>query len=760
MNNYLEHADKVKYIDGLIAHSQEWQWFIDLLYKTYDIHDVDSWYDYENISSISQTVFNYFVEILKISDKAFAFPSIELAEIWEIARYYIGSQTLCECSAKTKTSFSKLMLFCIWVTKLGNASHESEPNCTYDIRILTQKNYFQIINIDPYLSSEEALLNYAAKISIDGFDKPISCLKDNLACIEYAVDQTFFAGIEEKFLTYDALSFQSIAIEPYSPWQEIYLLDMLKVSIINKKLEPMYSFGNRSLPDFSLWQPEKLYDMKTYFHHKCADFLIDTILYVMHGIALPHETKCLHLDLLTQAFIDKKDLFAISNSSSFKIISMLFESRDFKDCQSEPGYLSLLKIIHEFTEADIKLIIELKNSYYPISKEQRAIVNEFCRSKFKQIDNINKKSELEVYLSDPDIPISIDTNHLLQVHNKFEIYISSDAKLDTSCLFYKYMVFLLNVNAKNHVVDKRWVHCEMIRIQSLWQNNYYMLQTKNMQTFSNTLELPTAEIIRFSEKAIANPIFFAQRCIACSTEKIIKIMQSTSENPFMQLVNRIALSPVFPIGDIKIQLDRHDIDNLLENQIKNLLETKGYKFLNILPIDKYIFDIHENYKISTRAMSSFFVKTSELYNIVQAETDIELLPFSDKPNLGMLTQLFPVLEIKIREFATLFGIFPFKKSLDEFMQHNDPSSLLREILLRIYNEQKSFENVPDLLFVYNIMYNSNSLNVRNECIHGRDYLSGSSLKFAFTVTLFAIYMITFRINTIRDNVSDILELSQ
>lgn len=759
MNNYLEHADKVKYIDGLIAHSQEWQWFIDLIYKTYDIHEINSWHDYENISSVARAVFNYFIKILEVSDKTFAFPSIELAEIWEIARYYIGSQTLGECSAKIETSFSKLMLFCIWVTKLRNASHESEPNCTYDIRILTQKNYFQIIDIDPYLSSEEALLNYAEKISIDGFDKPISCLKDNLACIEYPVDITFFTGIEEKILTYDALSFQSIAIEPHSPWQEIYLLDMLKVSISNKKLVPMCSFNNKIVPDFSLWQPKNLYDMKKYFHHKCADFLIDTVLYIMHGVDLPHKTKCLHLDFLTKAFIDKKDVFAISSSSSFKIISMLFESRNLKDCQNETSYLNLLKIIHEFTEADIKFIIELKNSYYPISKEQRAIVNEFYRYKYKQIGNINKMSKFDMYLTDPDIPISIDTNHLLQVHNKFNIYISSDDSLNTSCLFYKYMVFLLNVNAKNQIVDKRWVHAEMIRIQSLWQNNYYMLQTKNMQTFSNTLEISTTKIIKFSEKAIANPIFFAQQCIACSTEKIIEIMQSTSEHPFMQLVSRIALSPVFPNGDIKIQLERHDIDNLLKNQIKNLLETKGYKFLNILPIDKYIFDIHENYKIYTRAMSSFFVKTSELYNIVQAETDIELLPFSDELNLGMLTQLFPVLEIKIREFATMFGIFPFKKNLDEFMQHNDPSSLLREILLRIYDEQESFENVPDLLFVYNIMYNSNSLNVRNECIHGRDYLSGSSLKFAFTVTLFAIYMITFRINTIKDNVSDILELS-
>ena len=67
--------------------------------------------------------------------------------------------------------------------------------------------------------------------------------------------------------------------------------------------------------------------------------------------------------------------------------------------------------------------------------------------------------------------------------------------------------------------------------------------------------------------------------------------------------------------------------------------------------------------------------------------------------------IFFCLEVKIRELVTLFGIFPFKKNIDEFMQYNDPSSLLRELLKIIYDEQHSFENIPDLLYIYNIMYN-------------------------------------------------------
>ena len=142
--------------------------------------------------------------------------------------------------------------------------------------------------------------------------------------------------------------------------------------------------------------------------------------------------------------------------------------------------------------------------------------------------------------------------------------------------------------------------------------------------------------------------------------------------------------------------------------------------------------------------------------MVRKETkEIRLGNYCKNITLGHLTQLFPVLEIRIRELVKLFGIFPFKKNKDEFMQYNDPSSLLRELLKQIYVEQQGFDNVPDLLYVYNIMYNSNSYNIRNECVHGRDYLEGNSLHFAFRATLMAIAMVNFRIKTIQDNVSDI-----
>lgn len=758
MKNYLEHNDKVKYVDGLLSHSQEWQWFIDLLIKTFDIHEVKSWGDYEILSHSIQDIFDYFVKILKVSDKTWVFSQNEFYEIWEIARYYIGIQTFDTCSSKMQSSLAKLMLFCIWITKLGNSSRGSDASYIYDIRILNQKNYFQLINLDPYLSNEDALFDYAEKIDIAGLEVPLQCLRDNLSGIEHPFNEHFFAKNGEKILNYNALSFQSVITEPYCSWQELYLLDMLKVNLNDNKLQPMYSFGNVIVPDISLWKENILYQMKEYFHHEYANFLIDTILYIMHDIALPGETIHLHLELLVKGFESEKNIFSIYTSSSYKIISMLFKNKSFKGFEKDPTFRRLLEIIQGVT--DINLIIRLKNDFYPINQTQKTFIHEFYNSKYKQISDVNNISELNEYLSDQDNSILINTDYLLMVQAKFNEYISKKNDIIIAMLFYNYMIFLFNLNAKNQIVDKRWTHLEMIRIQHLWQTDYYMGQIENIQTFSYSQQIPSEQIIRFNERAISNPIFFAQQCIPCSTEKLIEIMQCTSEHPMIHLVNRMALSSIFPIGEVKILLERHDIDKILSEIVQNLLETNGYKFLNILPINSYLLDIHERYQQYTRTMVSFFNREKDLYSIIQKQTDIELLPFSEELTLGMLTQLFPILEIKIREFSTLFGIFPFKKKSEDFMQYNDPSSLLREVLLMIYAEQRSFENVPDLLFVYNIMYNSNSLNVRNECIHGRNYLSGNSLKFAMTATLFALYMMIFRINTIKENVSDILELPE
>lgn len=77
-----------------------------------------------------------------------------------------------------------------------------------------------------------------------------------------------------------------------------------------------------------------------------------------------------------------------------------------------------------------------------------------------------------------------------------------------------------------------------------------------------------------------------------------------------------------------------------------------------------------------------------------------MLPFQTQIDVGHVSQLFPLLEMKIRELAYLLGIVPFKEDVNEFMKYKDPSTLLRIMLKDAYGITNSFERVSDLLFVY------------------------------------------------------------
>ena len=60
--NYLEHKTQVKYVDGLLAHSQEWQWLIDEIQERFEIKEITSWEQNIAESVCIRNVFGYFVK--------------------------------------------------------------------------------------------------------------------------------------------------------------------------------------------------------------------------------------------------------------------------------------------------------------------------------------------------------------------------------------------------------------------------------------------------------------------------------------------------------------------------------------------------------------------------------------------------------------------------------------------------------------------------------------------------------------------------
>jgi hypothetical protein len=316
------------------------------------------------------------------------------------------------------------------------------------------------------------------------------------------------------------------------------------------------------------------------------------------------------------------------------------------------------------------------------------------------------------------------------------------------------MLFLIDVNQTNQNVDRRIVKRDMIGLQEYWQNNVYEEQCKNLQEFQFSTTVASKDVDMFNNIVLANPILVAKKCLISSTDDMVETMKSMSEHAIVYMFKKMVLSPIYPLEGAEVNFDNHDIDTLLKTQVEEIKEKYGYKFLNRLDTEIYVSGIHERYREFAAVTIPMFKEEKKLYDLIEEILDTKLMPFGEQIQLGHLTQLFPLLEIQIRKLGKMFGIVPFKEKASEFMKFKDPSSVLKELLEDIYKELGSFENAPDLLFVYHFMYNGNSLNIRNECIHGRNYLQGGQLRYAFKVTLLSLYMILFRIKVIEDNMDD------
>lgn len=747
MNNYFEHEEQVKYVDGLLANSQEWQWIIKYIEENFTLDDVNDWEEFQARDKDLREVLLHFVKIVEVCRNDPKIKNKVCMDLYILAKYYNGIIEQEECKSCITTEFGHALYFVIWLTKLEN--QDNKTKYIIDYRLLQQKNFWDLINMDSFELYKEDIYELASGIKLPGFENAMNRLSDNIEKKYYEYTGEFIKKNKERILSGNAFNFRPIETELFITWQEQYVKDMLQISIKDGKLVPKFSDGITTIPDFTLWTEDVLSRVKSYFNCEEVDFVVETICLIQFRKVPSNNTIILHCKLLSDIIKNTDKSFEILRFSSFEVISFLFKEKMMKGVTQQEAYIEFLNLIHCITEP--KILDKIINTGIPLKKEQKELLRMFYQEKYKKIKKIGNISELSQYLGAEDIPKQIDNEYYLLTVKAFERYIESCNSIEITELFYNFMVFLINVNATNPNVDKKLIKQHMIFTQQLWEEKYYKEQCSNLQSFEYTNKVEGKEVELYNEHILRNPILVVKDFISADKMFICNIMEATSEYAIMHLFPSISLTPIYPIKINGVNCDKHDIDIMLRSIIDDINVTMAYKFINRLETDIYLTAVHQRYKHNASIIAALFTKEEVVYKFISEETKYELIPYEHNLKLAHLTQLFPILEIKIRELGSLTGIVPFKENLTNFMQYKDPSSVLRELLQKIYSELNGFENVPDLFFVYNFMYNGNSLNIRNECMHGRDYLSGKRLKFAFKITLLSLYIVIFRIKIIEEN---------
>ncbi|EEI86563.1 hypothetical protein HMPREF0072_0821 [Anaerococcus lactolyticus ATCC 51172] len=743
--NYLDHEIHVKFVEGILEQSQSWQWFIEYIEDNYNLSDVGSYIEYQNRSNSLIRILRNFTNILEVCDFNFQFRTILLQEIYEISKYYVGATERENCEKNVSSEFSKVLLLSVWLTKLQNSGNKSKY--IIDNRFMNQRNFHQALNMQEFDYDKEEIILYLEKIKLKDFGRIKRNIEDNLNRVVYGLSENFFEKYGDKLLSENCFNFQSFDRGTNLTWQEDTLLDMIQISIRNGEVIPMYSNGDIIVPNYKDWTPDLLKQLKNYFNNRISDFVIESVDFLLNQKAPNIETIEDHCNLFLE-LISKGEDYEILTSSTYEILTMLFDQGAMDRIDKTEVIKEFYKSLHSITS--VNLLMRLRSSF-PLHRDQIQSVKDYIENEYRTILDINDIPNLTQYLKNIDIARYINQIYYDETKDRFLKLIKDVNDTLVANIFYHAMLFLISVNQTNQIVDKRIVKQDMINLQEYWEKSKYQEQVKNLQEFTYCTQISTEEVEKYNKSILENPIIVANSTVLAKVDDLISVLERTSNHSLMYMVNRIEINNIFPIKDTGINFDRHETDNILRKQVEKIIEKYGYKFINILDADIYVSAMHDTYINNVYFVINLFNKEKELYELLEKIIGVRLIPFNEQISLGHLTQLFPLLEIEIRKLGKLFGIVPFKENVREFMKFKDPSSILRELIEDVYEELDGLESAPDLLFVYHFMYNSNSLNIRNECIHGRDYFEGYMLKFAFKVTMLALYMIRYRINSILTN---------
>lgn len=400
--NYLEHQIKVKYVDGLLNQSREWQWFIDYIEENYELHNINTWDEFTKNKHKITDIYSHFIKIADLQLNNISFNNRLVEEIFMIAQFFQGKITDKDIILQLQNNLTKVFFVITWITKLIN--QDNKTDYILDDRCLNQHNIFKLCNLSLVTLNEQEILSYFNTISVEGLTQLISTLKDNIHQIEHPANLDFFKNHESEILQADVFNYTILNLPVSSSWEERYVVDMLLVSIQEHEIKPFCTNGSISNPDISLWTKEIITQLKEYFNNFIVTFILETIAFVMHNDIPSHEVILKHITLLTSKLEKDKEI----KCSSFEIISYLFEKKVMESFKNDRKYCHMLRAIQQIE--DPLSINMLQKKKIPISKEQKSIIKQYFEERYKVIDYIEKDIDFLHYLMEYQYTSKFITN--------------------------------------------------------------------------------------------------------------------------------------------------------------------------------------------------------------------------------------------------------------------------------------------------------------------------------------------------------------
>ncbi|MDH5100859.1 hypothetical protein OQI87_07010 [Lactobacillus kefiranofaciens] len=184
--------------------------------------------------------------------------------------------------------------------------------------------------------------------------------------------------------------------------------------------------------------------------------------------------------------------------------------------------------------------------------------------------------------------MDLNDEQFINTKNKFyDLLISENSKVEQlSAIFADYGEFLNNCVNNKHI-DKRIIEKEIIRVQKIWEDKIYDLVMNQMTPVKSEMKVDNKLVFRLNKEVLKNPIALTQEFLPLNELNIVKIMETTDQNPLQWLFPNVLINNIFPQYKEKIITHRHTVDKLIISYVNELKEKYKGLFINNLEVNKH-----------------------------------------------------------------------------------------------------------------------------------------------------------------------------
>lgn len=744
---YYEHEIEVRFTEGIMSSSSEWQWFVDYTEEHFDPKvKLDNICEFNNCYLSIYYVYTHFSKLTESNkDLCIEISAPWLKRLYECARVKAGNLEL-EAAIKNDGFFDVLAIASystLLMNRIGSSKYLFNP------QLLFTSNLHELYDFDSFDDQKDYLLEIVNSISIKDFDKVVRTLEDNFSSRNSPVDHEYISALLDNYFHADFLSFQNIKPREFQTWQEALLCDIFKTSCNSGTIEPAVQYGDGTeSPALSFWTEEILNKAKASFDDPRAICVIETIEFLQHDIDPSEESKETLISLCldhVQGSMNKKQSLRTIVCTAFHVTQLLHEHKLLNENQRNRYFKGMHDSFKEVS--DPKSIEFMLEHSIPCTKSQRNLYSKWIQNLAKEsLKAVSSPHGLLMIFQNPQIARTCDSDDI-ELSFRLFLQLVDEGDVLAAELFYWALQFYVEAMG-NPSVDNNTIKGLLINLMHSWKDKYYKTVVSNMKVFTQKGSIATETVNQLNEDFLARPHSVAHATILQSDNAIVDILEDMAEHAILHLFSHTTISEYYP-DHIHIDFDNnsHPIDCLIANEIIRVYKEKSYRFLNQLPEQEYIDGFYDEMNQRIKFMTSL-IDIEPVYKWI-AENIIlsyELLPFPDKkPTLGHVTQLFPMLENVIRSIGEFFNIVPFQIDKTNFTRLRDVSGIIFEMVKELESITNTVQGSNEFLFVYHVMYSPNGFNIRNDCVHGRRYQGSVGILEAFRLTVICTYMMLKRL---------------